>query len=149
MTIIDQINFQEVASNVALARLVLHPFGGLGLILSYLTFTEPNNFSCQEGSLGCELNRLVFWYSVILYCSGLLGLPSDGFIYWATRINQDQELLQESWYEGVTFGLLGSNLLILTVGNIVLSIFMYQYIKEQLPLLKPLDANSPPASSIG
>ena len=85
-------------------------------------------------TLPCDLPRYIFLFFAGIYASGLIGLPWDVLVLWATKTLPDNSpILRDAYFQVAVFGFLVINIwLILVADKVVEAIILYQLIDRNL-----------------
>ena len=84
---LESFDFKKIAGTASTIRAVGHGLGLLGISFSYLTMYKPKDDPQCTGSMGtaCDIARFIFYFFAGIYASGLIGLPWDALVLWATK----------------------------------------------------------------
>jgi hypothetical protein len=87
----------------------------------------------EPKSLSCDFPRHIFYLFSGIYASGLIGLPWDVFVLWATKVFPDNSsMLKDTKFQVAVFGFLSLN---------IWQILAADYVIEGIMILKLYDTN--------
>ena len=109
-------------------RVAGHGLGLIGLLISYFTIYKQAPQCTEATHLRCDLPTHIFLIFAGIYASGLIGLPWDVLVLWATNsLTDNSPILKDSSFQVVIFGFLAINIwLILMADEIIEAIILYQ-----------------------
>lgn len=112
---INDFDFKQIAETLSTIRVAGHGLGLIGILISYFAIFEPfqNDFYQCTGyfTKNCILTRSMFLFLSGVYASGLIGLPWDVLVLWATKVfPESSSMLKDTKFQIVVFGFLVINI---------------------------------------
>ena len=124
-------DFEKIAQTVSTIRVLGHGLGLISISVSYFgMFKREDDPQCMGlNKTACDIARLVYYYFLAIYVSGLLGLPWDALVLWATNsLSDSSPAFKELWFQIAVFGSLAVNFLLILIGEEAILSIVVDYV---------------------
>ena len=137
----DGYDFKQIAEIASRIRLVGDGLGLIGVLVSYIAVYMYQDSPQCIGSMitddtrvkriwitPCDVANYIFFISAGISASGLIGLPWDILVLWATKSIPDKSsVFQDSSFQIAIFGFLALNLGLIVIGDEVIEAIILNY----------------------